>query len=101
MKKNRSSAVVIDGKISSGCEFGGGCKGVFSWIMGDGEAKLEKSNILKVAWVGTPLGLMIAIADENVLYLLEFVDSRGLERKVVRLRNRTESAFIRCLYPRV
>ena len=67
----------------------------FSWIMDDEATNLKKSNILKVAWVDTPLGQMIAIADEKALYLLEFVDSRGLERKVARLRKRTGSVIIR------
>ena len=37
---------------------------------------------------------MIAIADEEALYLLEFVDRRGLEREVERLRQKTKSAII-------
>ncbi len=37
---------------------------------------------------------MIAIADENALYLLEFVERRGLEREVERLREKTKSAII-------
>ncbi len=34
----------------------------------------------------TPLGSMLAIADEDALYLLEFVEKRGLGREVERLR---------------
>jgi AraC family transcriptional regulator of adaptative response/methylated-DNA-[protein]-cysteine methyltransferase len=34
---------------------------------------------------------MLAIADEHELYLLEFVDRRGLEREIERLRKRTGS----------
>lgn len=37
---------------------------------------------------------MIAIADEVALYLLEFVDRRGLERGVERLRKRTKSTIL-------
>jgi len=37
---------------------------------------------------------MIAIASEEALYLLEFVDRRGLEREVERLRIKTRSAII-------
>ena len=46
------------------------------------------------AWLDTPLGPMIAIADENVLYLLEFVDRRGLEREVLRLRQKMHAGII-------
>jgi AraC family transcriptional regulator of adaptative response/methylated-DNA-[protein]-cysteine methyltransferase len=37
---------------------------------------------------------MIAIANESGLLLLEFIDRRGLEREVERLRNKTKSAII-------
>ncbi len=33
----------------------------------------------------TPLGTMIAIADEQSLYLLEFVDGRGVDREIEKL----------------
>ena len=36
----------------------------------------------------------MAVADEKALYLLEFVDRRGLEREVERLRKRTKSAIV-------
>ncbi len=37
---------------------------------------------------------MVAIADEDALYHLEFVDRRGLDREVERLRQKTKSAII-------
>ena len=37
---------------------------------------------------------MIAIGSETELYLLEFVDRRGLEREVERLRKRTKAAIL-------
>lgn len=51
-------------------------------------------QVLKTSWLDTPLGLMVAIASDDALYLLEFVDRRGLERAVERLRQRTKSAII-------
>ena len=50
--------------------------------------------MLKAFWLDTKLGPMIVIADEAGLYLLEFVDRRGLEREVERLRLRTKAAII-------
>ena len=49
---------------------------------------------LKASWIDTRLGPMIAIADEAGIYLLEFVDRRGLEREVERLRIKTKAAII-------
>lgn len=57
-------------------------------------AKLGSSSILKASWIDTPLGPMLAIGNEEVLYLLEFVDRRGLEREIERLRLKTKSAII-------
>ncbi|MEI6285490.1 MAG: methylated-DNA--[protein]-cysteine S-methyltransferase [Bacillota bacterium] len=51
-------------------------------------------NLLKSVLLETPLGQMIAIADEQVLYLLEFVDRRGCEQEIVRLQRHTESTII-------
>lgn len=54
----------------------------------------QNSIILKTTWIDTPLGSMIAIADERALYLLKFVDCCGLAREVERLRIKTKSTII-------
>jgi len=94
MKQIRAGEAVIDAQLSTGYESGSGFRDAFSRIMGAAPTKLGKSNILKASWIDTPLGPMIAIADEKALYLLEFVDRRGLEREVERLRKKTKSAII-------
>lgn len=94
MKQIRAGKAVIDAQISTGYESGSGFRDAFSRIMGVAPAKLGQSNILKASWIDTPLGPMIAIADEQALYLLEFVDRRGLEREVERLRKKLKSAII-------
>ena len=63
--------------------------------MGAAPTKFDQQHtILKASWIDTKLGPMIAIADEASLYLLEFVDRRGLEREVERLRLKTKAAII-------
>jgi len=52
------------------------------------------SIVLKCSWLDTKLGPMIAISDDEGLYLLEFVDRRGLEREVERLRLKKKAAII-------
>jgi AraC family transcriptional regulator, regulatory protein of adaptative response / methylated-DNA-[protein]-cysteine methyltransferase len=94
MKQIRAGEAVIDVQLSTGYESGSGFRDAFSRIMGAAPTKLGKNNILKASWIDTPLGPMIAIADEKALYLLEFVDRRGLEREVERLRKKTKSAII-------
>lgn len=42
-------------------------------------------TVLKSSWIETELGPMIAIADDEGLYLLEFAERRGLEPEIQRL----------------
>ena len=54
----------------------------------------ETKKELYKAWLDSPLGPMLAIADDQALCLLEFVERRGLEREIELLRLRTKSAII-------
>lgn len=94
MKQIRSGEAVIEAQLSTGYESSSGFRDAFSRIMGGAPTKIGDNNILKAAWIDTPLGPMIAVANEEVLYLLEFVDRRGLEREIERLRRKTKSAII-------
>jgi AraC family transcriptional regulator, regulatory protein of adaptative response / methylated-DNA-[protein]-cysteine methyltransferase len=69
-------------------------RNAFSRIMGAVSTQLRQSHILKASCLDTPLGPMMAIADEEALYLLEFVDRRGLEYEVKCLRLKTKSEII-------
>ncbi len=58
-------------------------------ILNDTQSPLDiRRTVLKTACIDTILGAMIAIADEESLYLLEFVARHGLEREIDRLRAR-------------
>ena len=94
MKQIRAGNLVIDAQLSTGYESSSGFRDAFSRIMGAAPSLLGDRDILKASWLDTKLGPMIAIADEEALYLLEFVDRRGLEREVMRLRNKTKRAII-------
>lgn len=94
MKQIREGGAVIDAQLSTGYESSSGFRDAFSRIMGAAPTLLGQSNILKASWLDTRLGPMIAIADEEALHLLEFLDRRGLEREVERLRQKTMSAII-------
>lgn len=95
MKQIRGGEPVIEAQLNMGYESSSGFRDAFSKFMGAAPTKNDEHRlILKAHWLDTPLGPMIAIADEELLYLLEFVDRRGLEREVERLRKRTKSAII-------
>ena len=94
MKQIRSGETVIDAQYSVGYESGSGFRDAFSKIMGAAPSFHGQCHILKSSWLDTPLGPMVVISDEESLYLLEFVDRRGLEREIERLRVKTKSAII-------
>lgn len=94
IKQIRSGESVIEVQLSMGNESGSSFRDAFSKIRGAAPMKLKQDNILKASWLDTPLGPMIAIADDNALYLLEFIDRRGLEKEVERLRLRTRWVII-------
>jgi AraC family transcriptional regulator, regulatory protein of adaptative response / methylated-DNA-[protein]-cysteine methyltransferase len=68
-------------------------RNVLSHIIASAPTLLGHSNILKASCLDTQLGPMIAIADEEVLYLLEFVDRRGLQHNVEHFMQKTNSAI--------
>lgn len=94
MKQIKEEEKVIEAQLSTGYESGSGFRDAFSRIMGAAPTKMGNLSVLKASWIDTPLGPMIAIASEQALYLLEFVDRRGLEREIERLRKKTHSAII-------
>ncbi len=94
MKLIRKGSSVIDAQISTGYESDSGFRDAFSRIMGSAPTKLGEGPVLKASWLDTPLGPMLAIGDDKALYLLEFVDRRGLEREIELLRKKTRSAII-------
>lgn len=49
---------------------------------------------LNTSWFDTLLGPMIAIGDDNALFLLEFIDRRNLGRGIKKLRQATKAAII-------
>jgi len=102
MKQIRAGDAVVTAQLNVGYESSSGFRDAFSRIMGapPSHSKLPL-NSLKAAWLDSPLGPMIAIASETELYLLEFVDRRGLEREVERLRRRTASAIIPGITPAI
>jgi AraC family transcriptional regulator of adaptative response/methylated-DNA-[protein]-cysteine methyltransferase len=93
MKQIREGDRVIDAQLSASYESSSGFRDAFSRIMGSAPTQ-AKQQILKAAWLDTRLGPMIAIANENGLYLLEFIDRRGLEREVESLRTKLKAAII-------
>lgn len=93
LKQIRQGSSIIQSQNHVGYESASGFRDAFSKIMGTPPS--HKNNLtLKAKWIDTPLGAMVSMADDAALYLLEFVDRRGLEREVQRMRQRLKAAII-------
>ena len=93
MKQIRAGQSVINTQLDTGYESSSGFRDAFSRIMGNAPTKAE-TKLLKASWLDTKLGPMLCITDDEGLYLLEFVDRRGLELEVERLRKRLKAAIV-------
>ncbi|MCD6055387.1 MAG: cysteine methyltransferase [Gammaproteobacteria bacterium] len=94
-KQIRQGASVTEAQLNTGYESSSGFRDAFSKIMGSVPSKLSKNQqILSAAWLDTPLGSMLVISDDEALYLLEFVDRRGLEREIMVLRSRLNAGIL-------
>ncbi len=78
----------IEAQFFAGYESGSGFRDAFSKIMGAAPAKSRNAQVLYADWLDTPLGSMMAMADEKALYFLEFVDRRSLEKEMDRLKKK-------------
>jgi AraC family transcriptional regulator, regulatory protein of adaptative response / methylated-DNA-[protein]-cysteine methyltransferase len=92
-KAIRAGERVIMAQLDAGYESGSGFRDAFAKIMGAPPAS-RAARALFAAWLDTPLGPMTAIADEDALYLLEYLDRRGLERQIERLRVRARAGIV-------
>ncbi|WDV48075.1 trifunctional transcriptional activator/DNA repair protein Ada/methylated-DNA--[protein]-cysteine S-methyltransferase [Clostridiaceae bacterium M8S5] len=93
-KHIRNKEPIISAQIESNYESGNGFRDAFSRIMGKLPSKSKEIKVLYSAWIETRLGSMIAISDDTHLYLLEFVDRRGLENEIMRLRRRLHASIL-------
>lgn len=87
----KSGRSVIDAQVSLGYESSSGLRDAFYRLFGAAPSKLENINLLKVSLIDTPFGPMKAIANDKMLYLLDFVDRNDLDSKIEEIKLMTQS----------
>lgn len=90
----RTGRPVIESQVHSDYDSGSGFRQAFQKLFGSSPSGSAGKNVLWARWIETKLGPMIAISDENALYLLEFLDRRGLEHEIKDLRNRKKCVIL-------
>ncbi|MBS0649400.1 MAG: bifunctional transcriptional activator/DNA repair protein Ada [Verrucomicrobia bacterium] len=94
LKQIKHGKPVIEAQLSSGYESGSGFREAFGKMIGAAPSARQHHQVLTASWINTPLGPMLAIADENALYLLEFIDRRGLDKEIERFRKKMKLPII-------
>jgi AraC family transcriptional regulator of adaptative response/methylated-DNA-[protein]-cysteine methyltransferase len=84
----REGKSMLDLQLDHGFDSPSGFRDAFARIFGTAPSGARAIDCLYAKWLETPLGAMLALANDDGLHLLEFVDRRGLEREIRALRRR-------------
>ncbi len=84
----RQGGLVIDAQLDAGYESGSGFREAVGRLIGDAPVRTAARPILVARWLDTPIGAMLAVADETGLHLLEFSERQALPREIARLKAR-------------
>jgi len=84
---------VIDAQVEAGFGSGSGFRAAVTRLLGEAPAKLRGKTMLKADWIETPIGPMIAIADQHALHILRFLERKALATEVRKLQAATGSAI--------
>ena len=84
---------VIDAQLDAGFDSASGFRSAYAKIFGAAPTKGHPAP-LYIEWLNTPMGRMIAIADEGALYLLEFTNRKNMRRQFDRIRKVQRRAIL-------
>jgi AraC family transcriptional regulator of adaptative response/methylated-DNA-[protein]-cysteine methyltransferase len=78
MRALEGAGRVIDAQVSAGFESASAFRDAVARLLGCSPAALRGEARLRIDWIATPLGPMVAVTDGSALHLLEFVERKAL-----------------------
>ncbi|OUD09142.1 bifunctional transcriptional activator/DNA repair enzyme protein Ada [Marivivens niveibacter] len=84
---------VIEAQLDAGYDSPTAFRKSFAAMLGVAPSDMQTESNLKVDFIDTPLGPMIAIADDNALRMLEFPDRKALATNLKRLAKTASLSF--------
>jgi AraC family transcriptional regulator of adaptative response/methylated-DNA-[protein]-cysteine methyltransferase len=94
MKALHDGSRTLDAGMDAGFESDSGFREAFARVFGATPGSARGTAVLTASWIETPLGPMLAIAGNQGLELLEFVDRRALETELRALQRTFGSAIL-------
>jgi AraC family transcriptional regulator of adaptative response/methylated-DNA-[protein]-cysteine methyltransferase len=94
LERVRNGEEIMQVQVESGFESASGFRDAFVKVFGTVPSGAIGLAQLKAEWLDTPLGPMLALADEQGLHLLEFVDRRALENEIAWLRRHLDCVVV-------
>ena len=95
----RKGINVLDTQLDHGFESSSGFREAFAKLFGTAPSKSDAVHCLLAQWIESPLGAILALADDNGVHVFDWVDRRGLEREIVRLRAKTKFVILPGSHP--
>ncbi|MGA7327866.1 MAG: trifunctional transcriptional activator/DNA repair protein Ada/methylated-DNA--[protein]-cysteine S-methyltransferase [Rhodomicrobium sp.] len=89
-----SGGQVLMAQLDAGFESSSGFREAFASEFGKSPNRARATSLLRADWIDTPLGVMIALTDENRVHLLEFVNRKGIERQITGYRRLANAALL-------
>src|ERR1700682_5022282 len=94
LREVRKGGRVDEAQDDSGFESASGFREAFTRIFGNPPTASKSRACMFAERIETPLGAMLAVADDEGLRLLEFADRRALERELAILRQRLKTNVV-------
>lgn len=85
MARLHQGGAMIEAQLDAGFDSASGFREAFRALFGHAPHQMRGGGDLGADWIETPLGGMIAIANDQALHLLEFVDRKALPQGLRRL----------------
>lgn len=94
LKQMKNGADPVEAAMNQGYESESGFRDAFARILGSPPKRAGEVETLACRWIETPLGPMMAAADDRGLCLFEFADPARLERQVNRIQQNLKASLI-------
>jgi AraC family transcriptional regulator of adaptative response/methylated-DNA-[protein]-cysteine methyltransferase len=89
-----SGADVLVAQLDAGFESSSGFREAFAREFRNPPSKARDAVLLRADWIDTPLGVMVALTDDRLVHLLEFVNRKQIGRQIARYQRAANASLL-------